>query len=69
MSVYRFNYYPTSSNGQQNKIGFGAHRDITTITFLFSNDSDGFQVSEQCRKLSALCFDEYVESPLSNAML
>ena len=47
LTAYRFNYYPLAANGRENTTGFGAHTDFTTISFLFSNDSEGFQVSEQ----------------------
>lgn len=45
-STYRLNYYPLVANGRENSTGFGAHIDFTTITFLFSNDSEGFQVCD-----------------------
>lgn len=47
LSVYRLNYYPLTSGGREKATGFGAHIDYTTISFIYSNDSKGLQVSEK----------------------
>ena len=51
-SCYRLNYYPVAASGREDAVGFGAHTDYTTITFLFSNASEGFQVSEESSHLT-----------------
>ncbi|KAG0726489.1 Gibberellin 2-beta-dioxygenase 3 [Chionoecetes opilio] len=45
-SLHRFNYYPEPTRGRESSTGFAAHRDLTTLTLLFSNDSEGFQICD-----------------------
>lgn len=46
MGGYRLNYYHMVTDGQEDATGFSAHSDLTTMSFLFSNDSEGFQVCD-----------------------
>ncbi|XP_063858917.1 uncharacterized protein LOC135100015 [Scylla paramamosain] len=46
LSTYRLNYYPLASGGREDTTGFGAHVDYSTITLIYSNDSEGLQVRD-----------------------